>query len=465
MLDTLLLSRIQFAANISFHILFPMITIALCWILFYFKLRFDFSREPVWMRAYRFWVKIFALTFALGVVSGITMSFQFGTNWPGYMETVGNIAGPLLGYEVLTAFFLEATFLGVMLFGSKRVPNSIHTLATAIVAIGTTLSAFWILSLNSWMHTPSGFEMRDGVAFPLDWFAIIFNPSFPYRLGHTLLASGLTAAFLMAGVSAYRILIGDNKKAPLLALRTSIILAAILIPLQILMGDLHGLNTLKHQPQKIAAMEGIWETQQGAPLLLFALPNEETRSNDYAIKIPKLASFILTHEWDGEIKGLNDFVGEHPPVAPVFWGFRVMVSVGMLMLAVSWVGAFIILRKKRFPPWLLNTFVVMTFSGWVATLAGWYVTEIGRQPFLVSGILTTAEAVTTQPSGNVVLSLTLYLVVYAGLLVAYLLVLRNMARRSSLLEDDEKYLYHKVDVLSVATDESTNTSNNKGDKA
>jgi len=456
MLDTLLLSRIQFAANISFHILFPMITIALCWILFYFKLRFDFSKEPVWMRAYRFWVKIFALTFALGVVSGITMSFQFGTNWPGYMETVGNIAGPLLGYEVLTAFFLEATFLGVMLFGSKRVPSNIHTLATAVVAIGTTLSAFWILSLNSWMHTPSGFEMRDGVAFPVDWFAIIFNPSFPYRLGHTLLASGLTAAFLMAGISAYRMKIGDHKKAPLLALKTSIVLAAALIPLQIFMGDLHGLNTLKHQPQKIAAMEGVWETQQGAPLLLFALPNEETRSNDYAIEIPKLASFILTHEWDGEIKGLNDFIGEHPPVAPVFWGFRIMVGIGLLMLAVSWIGAVFIIRKKRFPPWLLNTFIGMTFSGWVATLAGWYVTEIGRQPFLVSDILTTAEAVTTQPSGNVALSLTLYLVVYAGLLIAYLLVLRNMARRSSLLEDDERYFSKKVEITANVDDKKGN---------
>jgi cytochrome d ubiquinol oxidase subunit I len=459
MLDTLLLSRIQFATNISFHILFPSITIALCWILFYFKLRFDFSGEPVWMRAYRFWVKIFALTFALGVVSGITMSFQFGTNWPGYMETVGNIAGPLLGYEVLTAFFLEATFLGVMLFGSKRVPSSVHTPATAIVAIGTTLSAFWILSLNSWMHTPSGFEMRDGIAFPVDWFAIIFNPSFPYRLGHLLLEYGLTAAFLMAGISAYRMIIGDNKKAPLLALRTSIILAAVLIPLQILMGDLHGLNTLKHQPQKIAAMEGVWETQQGAPLLLFALPNEETRSNDYAIEIPKLASFILTHEWEGEIKGLNDFVGEHPPVAPVFWGFRIMVSVGLLMLAVSWTGALFMIRKKRFPPWLLNTFIAMTFSGWVATLAGWYVTEIGRQPFLVSGILTTAEAVTTQPSANVAFSLALYLVLYAGLLIAYLLVLRNMARRSSLLEDDEKYLAEKTKATSATPNQNITKGN------
>jgi cytochrome d ubiquinol oxidase subunit I len=439
MLDVFMLSRIQFAANISFHILFPTITIALCWILFYFKIRFDFSKEPVWMRAYRFWVKIFALTFAMGVVSGITMSFQFGTNWPGYMETVGNIAGPLLGYEVLTAFFLEATFLGVMLFGIHRVPNVVHTLATTMVALGTTLSAFWILSLNSWMQTPTGFEMINGTAFPVDWWAIIFNPSLPYRLSHVLIASGLTAAFLVAGISAYRIIIGDDKKAPLLALKTAIVLAAVLAPLQVLVGDLHGLNTLQHQPQKVAAMEGVWETEKGAPLLLFAIPNEETRSNDYAIEIPKMASFILTHEWNGEIKGLNDFVGEHPPVAPVFFGFRIMVGMGIAMLLLAWLGAVFILRKKTLPSWLLKTYVAMTFSGWVATLAGWYVTEIGRQPYLVSGVLRTADAVTDIAPVNVGISLTLYCTLYACLLIAYLLTLRNMAKRSANIEDDIQY--------------------------
>jgi cytochrome d ubiquinol oxidase subunit I len=439
MLDVFMLSRIQFAANISFHILFPMITIALCWFLLYFKIRFDLSKEPVWMRAYRFWVKVFALTFALGVVSGITMSFQFGTNWPGYMETVGNIAGPLLGYEVLTAFFLEATFLGVMLFGMHRVPNYVHTLSTALVALGTTTSAFWILSLNSWMQTPTGYEMIDGVAFPADWWAIIFNPSLPYRFSHTLIASGLTASFLVAGLSAYRILIGDDKRAPLLALKTAILFAAILAPLQVVVGDLHGLNTLKHQPQKIAAMEGIWETEKGAPLLLFAIPNEETRSNDYAIAIPKLASFILTHDWDGELKGLNEFIGEHPPVAPVFFGFRIMVGIGMLMLLVAWMGAFIILRKKALPKWLLKTYMVMTFSGWIATLAGWYVTEIGRQPYLVTGILRTSDAVTDIAPINVGISLTLYAILYIGLLTAYLLTLRNMAKRSADIEDDIRY--------------------------
>ncbi len=439
MLDVFMLSRIQFAANISFHILFPTITIALCWILFYFKIRFDFSKEPVWMRAYRFWVKIFALTFAMGVVSGITMSFQFGTNWPGYMETVGNIAGPLLGYEVLTAFFLEATFLGIMLFGIHRVPNAIHTLSTAIVALGTTMSAFWILSLNSWMQTPTGFEMINGVAFPVDWWAIIFNPSLPYRLSHTLIASGLTAAFLVAGISAYRIIIGDDKKAPLLALKTAIVLAAILAPLQVVVGDLHGLNTLEHQPQKIAAMEGVWETEKGAPLLLFAIPNEDTRSNDYTIEIPNMASVILTHEWDGEIQGLNEFIGEHPPVAPVFFGFRIMVGMGIAMLLLAWLGALFIVRKKALPQWLLKTYVAMTFSGWVATLAGWYVTEIGRQPYLVSGVLRTADAVTDIAPVNVGISLTLYCTLYVCLLVAYLLTLRNMAKRSANIEDDIKY--------------------------
>ncbi|MCW8880295.1 MAG: cytochrome ubiquinol oxidase subunit I, partial [Kangiellaceae bacterium] len=258
MLETLILSRIQFAVNISFHILFPTITIALAWFLFYFKVRHDLSGHPVWMRLYRFWVKIFALTFAIGVVSGITMSFQFGTNWPGFMEKVGNIAGPLLGYEVLTAFFMEATFLGAMLFGMKRIPNWMHTLSTFLVALGTSLSAFWILALNSWMQTPQGHIMIDGVAHPESWMAIIFNPSFPYRLMHTLLASGLTASFLIGGISAYRLLKGDDKKAPQLALKAAMITAAILVPLQILVGDLHGLNTFKHQPQKVAAMEGIW---------------------------------------------------------------------------------------------------------------------------------------------------------------------------------------------------------------
>ena len=432
-----MLSRIQFAANISFHILFPTITIALCWFLVFFKVRFDMTGNPVWMRAYRFWVKIFALSFALGVVSGITMSFQFGTNWPGFMEKVGNIAGPLLGYEVLTAFFLEATFLGIMLFGIKRVPPKVHTLACLIVALGTTLSAFWILSLNSWMQTPTGFEMRDGVAFPTDWFAIIFNPSFPYRLAHMLLASGLTASFLIIGISCYRLLKGDDKQAPKLTLKVALIVAAVLAPLQAFVGDLHGLNTLEHQPQKIAAMEGVWHTEKGAPLLLFAIPDEEQRTNHFEIGIPNLASLILTHEMEGEIKGLNEFIGEHPPVKPVFFGFRIMVGLGLLMIAASWFGLYQLKRRNKLPPWLMRGFVLLTFSGWLATLAGWYVTEIGRQPYLVSGVLKVSDAATQIAPGNVGFSLILYLSVYVILLAAYLHTVFLMARRAVEIEEFE----------------------------
>jgi cytochrome d ubiquinol oxidase subunit I len=441
MLETLMLSRIQFAANISFHILFPTITIALSWFLFFFKVRFDQTGEPVWMRAYRFWVKIFAITFAIGVVTGITMSFQFGTNWPKFMETVGNIAGPLLGYEVLTAFFLEAGFLGIMLFGIKRVSPRVHTLSTLIVAIGTTLSAFWILALNSWMHTPQGHEMRGGVAFPEDWLAIIFNPSFPYRLSHMVIASGLTAAFLIAGISAYRLLKGDDKKAPKLTLKIALSVAMLLTPVQIFLGDMHGLNTLEHQPQKIAAMEGIWHTEKGAPLLLFAIPDEKQKTNHFELAIPKMASFILTHDFEGEIKGLNEFEGNHPPVAPVFFAFRIMVGIGMLMLLISWVSRIQLLRNKPLPPWLLKALVAMSFSGWIATLAGWYVTEIGRQPWLVTGILTVEDAATDIGAGNVALSLAMYLTLYVVIMAAYLHTIFTMANRAVEIEeitDEEK---------------------------
>ncbi len=438
-METLILSRIQFGANISFHILFPTITIALGWILLFFKLRFNATGEQKWMDAYLFWVKVFALTFALGVVSGITMSFQFGTNWPGFMEKVGNVAGPLLAYEILTAFFLEAVFLGIMLFGMRKVPNWLHTLATFLVAFGTTMSAFWILVLNSWMHTPVSFELRDGVVHATDWWAIVFNPSMPYRLAHMLLASALTATFLIAGISAFRLMVGDTSDSVRVALRSAIIIAAVVIPVQIFAGDLHGLNTLEHQPQKVAAMEGNWETRGNVPLVLFALPNEETRSNDYAIEIPSGASLILKHDPNGIVPGLNDFVAEdgtalHPPVAPVFWSFRIMVGTGLLMLLISWTSVFAIYRRgvDGLPPWLLMGLVAMSFSGWLATLAGWYTTEIGRQPWLVQGVLATADAVGDVPAGMVLSTLIAYLAVYAALTVTYVGVLFYLARRAAL---------------------------------
>ena len=428
-LDPVVLARLQFAANITFHILFPTISIAMGWFLLFFKTRFVATGEQHWMDAYQFWIKIFALTFALGVVSGITMSFQFGTNWPGFMNTVGNVAGPLLAYEVLTAFFLEATFLGIMLFGRGRVSEGVHTLATWLVALGTTASAFWILALNSWMHTPAGFEMINGQAHVTSWFEVIFNPSFPYRMTHMLLASGLTASFLLAGISAYRWLKNDRAKDVMAALRTGVTVAAFLIPVQIFVGDLHGLNTLKHQPAKLAAMEGIWETQAGVPAVLFAIPDQATQSNKYEIAIPKLASFYLTHDWNGEVKGLKDFA-EHPPVGPVFWAFRIMVGVGLLMLAVSWFASYELKFKSSLSKRTAMVLVAMTFAGWVALVSGWYVTEIGRQPWLVHGVLTTAQAASQVPAGNIALSLALYLTLYAALLSAYVSVVFYLAKKA-----------------------------------
>ncbi|WP_299609052.1 cytochrome ubiquinol oxidase subunit I [uncultured Tateyamaria sp.] len=438
-MDTLMLSRIQFGANISFHILFPTITIALGWVLLFFKLRFNATGSVRWMDAYRFWVKVFALSFAMGVVSGITMSFQFGTNWPGFMETVGNIAGPLLAYEIMTAFFLEAVFLGIMLFGFSRVPSWLHTLATFLVAFGTTMSAFWIIVLNSWMHTPQGFEMREGVAFATSWFDIIFNPSMPYRFIHMMLASGLTVAFLIAGFSAFRWLLGDRSQGVRVTLKTGVFMGAMLIPVQIIMGDLHGLNTLEYQPQKVAAMEGNWETQSNVPLLLFAIPDEEARTNHFEVGIPNMASVILKHKADGVVPGLNDFITEdgellHPPVAPVFWSFRIMVGTGFAMLFLSWAGAFLMLRKRRgpegIPTFMYYAMVPMAFSGWVATLAGWYTTEIGRQPWLVQGVLTTKQAVADVPAPFVGTTLGAYLAIYALLLSAYIGVLFFLARKA-----------------------------------
>jgi len=427
--EALLLARVQFGLNIGFHILFPTITIGLAWILVMFRLRYERTRDPAWLVAYKLWVKVFALTFAMGVVSGITMSFQFGTNWPGYMNKVGNVAGPLLAYEVLTAFFLEATFLGVMLFGMNRVSGRVHAASAVVVAFGTTVSAFWILALNSWMQTPTGHVVQDGVLIAGSWLAVIFNPSFPYRFAHMLLASAITAAFVVAGLSAWRLLRAANDASARKTLRFAVRLAALLVPLQIVVGDLHGLNTLEHQPAKIAAVEALWKTEKGAALTLFAVINEEKRRNDYAVEIPKALSLILKHDPDGVVRGLEEFGKDHPPVAPVFWSFRVMVGVGVLMLVLSWVGVFVL--RKSTPRWLLWSFAAFTFSGWVATLAGWIVTEIGRQPWLVTGILRTADAVGQASGAQLGASLTGYVLTYAALLISYMVVLTHLAGKGA----------------------------------
>jgi cytochrome d ubiquinol oxidase subunit I len=427
--EALLLARVQFGLNIAFHILFPTITIGLAWILVVFRLRYERTRDPAWLGAYKLWVKVFALTFAMGVVSGITMSFQFGTNWPGYMNKVGNVAGPLLAYEVLTAFFLEATFLGVMLFGMNRVSGRVHAASAVVVAFGTTVSAFWILALNSWMQTPTGHVVQDGVLIAGSWLAVIFNPSFPYRFAHMLLASAITAAFVVAGLSAWRLLRAANDASARKTLRFAVRLAALLVPLQIVVGDLHGLNTLEHQPAKIAAVEALWKTEKGAALTLFAVINEEKKRNDYAVEIPKALSLILKHDLDGVVRGLEEFGKDHPPVAPVFWSFRVMVGVGVLMLVLSWVGVFVLRRST--PRWLLWSFAAFTFSGWIATLAGWIVTEIGRQPWLVTGILRTADAVGQASGAQLGASLTGYVLTYAALLISYMVVLTHLAGKGA----------------------------------
>ena len=425
--EALHLARAQFGLNIAFHILFPTLTISLAYFLLGFRIVYARTGDAHWLATYKLWTKIFALTFAMGVVTGIVMSFQFGTNWPGYMKHVGAIAGPLLGYEVLTAFFLEATFLGVMLFGMNRVPAWMHITATALVALGTTLSAFWILALNSWMQTPAGHVWADGQWIAGDWFAVIFNPSFPYRLVHMMLASGLTASFVMAGLSAWRLLKDGADAGARKTMRAGILAAAVLAPIQAFVGDLHGLNTLHHQPAKIAGMEAIWHTQKGAPLVLFAIPNEKTKTNDYAIELPYGASLILKHEAKAELQGIDAFAPNAPPVAPLFFAFRLMVGMGVSMLALSWFGTWMTRRGRLAPRWLLWTFAAFTFAGWIATLAGWIVTEMGRQPWLVTGLLKTADAVGDISGAQLGVSLTMYIVTYAGMFFAYMIVLTHMA--------------------------------------
>ena len=429
--EALLLARAQFGLNIAFHILFPSLTIGLAWYLVYFRARYARSGSPEWLDIYQRWTKVFALTFAMGVVSGITMSFQFGTNWPGYMAKVGNIAGPLLAYEVLTAFFLEATFLGVMLFGMNRVPSWLHMTATLLVALGTTLSAFWILALNSWMQTPAGHVTEGAVLIAGNWLAVIFNPSFPYSMAHMLLASFLTSSFVLAGLSAWRLLTAADDASARSSLRTAVVVAAVLAPLQAFVGDQHGLNTLEHQPVKVAAMEGLWETQRGIPLVLFAIPNEEKKKNEYSIEIPKLSSLILTHSLDGEVKGYDAFAStDVPPMGPVFFAFRGMVGLGVLMILVAWSSLFM-LRKGKLPRGWLWVLSGCTFSGWIATLCGWLVTEIGRQPWLVTGILRTSDAAGSVGPAELGASLTGYVLTYALMFTAYMVVLTHLAAKGS----------------------------------
>jgi len=415
-MDPLILARVQFAFTISFHILFPAFTIGLASWLAVLEWRYLKTGNTLYADIYRMWVKIFAVAFGMGVVSGVVMSFQFGTNWSAFSDRAGNVLGPLLGYEVLTAFFLEASFLGVMLFGWNRVSPKMHFASTVIVAAGTLISAFWILSANSWMQTPQGFRVgEDGLLYPTDWLAVIFNPSFPYRFAHMTIAAYLTTAFVVAGVSGFYLWRRRHVQHARIMFAMAMIMAVFVAPLQLVMGDLHGLNTLKHQPAKVAAMEGLWETERGAPLVLFGWPDQEMETTRYALSIPKLSSLILTHDLDGEVKGLKAWPkDERPPVAWVFWSFRIMVGIGMLMIATGVVALILYFRKRLFDTrWFQLWCMALTPTGFIAVLAGWFVTEIGRQPYIIYGVMRTAEAASPVLGPSIALSLSAFVVTYA----------------------------------------------------
>jgi len=423
-----MLARIQFAFTVSFHILFPAFTIGLASWLVMLEALWLKTGKPAYMSLYKFWLKIFAVSFGMGVVSGIVMSFQFGSNWSGFSEATGNVLGPVIGYEVLTAFFLEATFLGIMLSGANRVGKGLHFFATCMVALGTLISAFWILSANSWMHTPAGFRVEDGIFYPVDWFQIIFNPSFPYRLLHMTLAAYLTTCFVIGAVSARYLVEGRFRQRARHMFFMSVIFGAIVVPAQILMGDLHGLNTKEYQPQKVAAMEAHWESEPRAPLILFAIPDEENETNHFQLGIPGLGSLILEHDIDAPVTGLKEFPpDERPPVAPVFWAFRLMVGLGVLMLFAAGTGVVQLIRGRLYETrWLLRLYTWMWPTGFIAVLAGWFTTEIGRQPWVVWELQTTADALSPVPGASVATSLLLFFLVYGvvfGAGIYYLLQL------------------------------------------
>jgi len=414
-LDPLLLSRIQFAFTISFHIIFPSFTIGLAaWLMVLEGLWLKTGKQ-IYANISRHWIKIFAVSFGMGVVSGVVMSYEFGTNWSEFSRLGGNVIGPLLSYEVLTAFFLEAGFLGIMLFGRDRVPKWVHFFATCMVALGTTISAFWILAANSWMQTPQGFRIADdGVLHVTSWAEVIFNPSFPYRLTHMVTAAYLTTAFVVSGIGAWYILRDRSLPHGRIMLGMGLSLIVWLAPLQLVIGDLHGLNAREYQPAKIAAVEAHWETRRDAPLVLFAWPDVKTESNLYEIAIPDLGSLILTHEWDGEVRGLKSFPpDERPnPVIP-FFSFRIMVGIGFIMIGLGFTGAILWLRGRLYTTrWFLRAMVMAAPLGFIAVLAGWFVAEVGRQPWVVYGVLRTADAVSPVPGGSVLTSLALFVIVY-----------------------------------------------------
>ncbi|MET1027573.1 MAG: cytochrome ubiquinol oxidase subunit I [Dongiaceae bacterium] len=438
-LDPVLLSRLQFAWVIGWHILMPAVTVGLASYIAILEGMHLFTGRDVYLRVSTFWIKIFSVAFGVGVVSGIVMPFQFGTNWSRYADATGNVLSPLFAYEGLTAFFLEAAFLGVLLFGRKLVPAWAHFVAAFMVAFGTLLSSFWILAANSWMQTPAGYEVIDGRFFPKDWFEVIFNPSFPYRLAHTVVGFYVTTGFVVVGVAAYLIRRGTFQAEGRVMLSMTLWLLTVLVPLQIFIGDQHGLNTLEHQPAKLAAIEAHWETGRRVPLVLFALPDAANETNRFSIDVPYLGSLVLTHSLDGEIKGLKDFpAADRPPIAIPFFAFRIMVGIGMLMLALVVTSWWLRYKRRLFDsPWFLKACLCMAPLGFVAVLAGWTTTEVGRQPWTVYGLFRTAESVPPSLTGtDVLLSLLGYMVVYLIIFPAGAVVATRLVRKGPAIADD-----------------------------
>ena len=416
----LFLSRAQFAFIIAFHIIYPSFTIGLASYLAMLEGLWLKTGRDVFLVLYRYWVKIFAISFGLGVVSGVVMSYQFGTNWSLFAEKTGNVLGPLLGFEVMTAFFLEASFLAIMLFGWNRVSSKLHFASTLTVATGTLISAFWILAANSWMQTPAGYEIRDGIFYATDWLKVIFNPSFPFRFLHMVCAAYLTTAFVVIGVASFQILRGMKSEATVVMLKMGVLFICVMAPLQLLLGHAHGVNVHHQQPIKLAAMEGDWETHRGAPLILFALPDQAGEKNDYELAIPELGSLVVAHSLDAEIKGLKEWSAtEWPPVATVFWSFRIMVGLGVMMLCFAFLGLLLILRGKlEANTFFLRLGVLLGPAGFIAVIAGWFTAEVGRQPYTVYGLLRTVDSVSPITTNSVGLSLIVFIFAYGTVFVA-----------------------------------------------
>jgi cytochrome d ubiquinol oxidase subunit I len=461
-LDPEFLSRIQFAWVIGWHILLPAFTVGLASFVAFLEGAYALTKRHVFLHLSQFWLRIFAISFGMGVVTGIVMPFQFGTNWSRFSDAAGNVISPLLAYEGLTAFFLEATFLGVLLFGRKLVPPSMHFVAATLVAVGTLSSSFWILATNSWMQTPVGYEMIDGRFFPRDWFEIIFSPSFPYRLAHTVSAFYVTTAFVVLGVGAYTVRRGQSPAEGRMMLRLALWFLAIFVPAQMVLGDLHGLDTLAYQPAKLAAIEGLWDGGRGVPASIIGWPDQAAERNIAEIAIPHLGSLYLTHSWDGAVKGLKDFPpDQRAPVAIVYFAFRIMVGIALLMLAVV-VAGFVLMARGRLDRsvWYLRLCQFTTCLGFIAVIAGWTTTEVGRQPWTIYGLMRTADSVSPSLTGaNVLVSLLMYVAVYLVIYpVGLFVMLRVVWRGPAASEDDAPVISGRpkspIEALAPATPEA-----------